>query len=179
MTLVDLYISCEYFITITPPYAYTHTPIFFYSIHIECSAILNVLVSKGFKPQKNIAFMQRIGAWLAFSRYMEKNPDFELSDTSIDIGFQAWVKSILNRGIDGNILLRVLEDRGLLLGKEHPHFAQQLNNNELGTVIEYDGVAPKILDFWQACSDGDTDLVRMYCECLQDVNEEKIGRNDR
>lgn len=62
--------------------------------------------------------------------------------------------------------------------KEFPHFAQQLRNNELGVVADYDGTSPKLLDFHQACADGDSDLVRMYCECKQDVNEEFIGRND-
>ena len=115
---------------------------------------------------------------MAFTRFIEGNEDFELGELGIDITFQSWVRSILSRGIDGNILLRVLEDRGISLTREYPHFAQTLRNNELGAVVEYNGTAPKLLDFHQACADGDNDLVLMYCECVQDVNEEKIGRND-
>ena len=48
----------------------------------------------------------------------------------------------------------------------------------MGVMIDFNGQAPKILDFWQACRDGDADLVKMYCECLQDVNTEQVGRND-
>jgi len=106
------------------------------------------------------------------------NPEFELEENGIDIVFQSWAKIVLNRGIDGSILLQVLEDRGLPLIKDFPHFAQQLRNNELGVVVDYDGITPKLLDFHQACADGDSDLVQMYCECKQDVNEEQIGRND-
>ena len=145
---------------------------------VEPLTILTILVSKGFKPHYNIAFMQRIGAWLALSRFIHDNPNFEESEIMVDIKFQSWVKSVLNRGIDGSILLRVLEDRGLMIHIEHPHYAQKLKNNELGVMIDYDGTKAKVLDFWQACADGDVDLVKMYCECLQDVNEEQVGRND-
>ena len=145
---------------------------------VDVTTILNILVSKGFKPHHNVAMMQRIGAWLALTRFIQENPDFEESDVSVDIRFQSWVKNVLDRGIDGCILLQVLEDRGLMLATEHPHYAQKIKNNEMGVMIDFNGQAPKILDFWQACRDGDADLVKMYCECLQDVNTEQVGRND-
>ena len=145
---------------------------------VDLTTILNILVSKGFKPHHNIAIMQRLGAWLALTRFIEKNPDFEESEVAVDIRFQSWVKTVLERGIDGSILLKVLEDRGFKIKEEHPHYAQKIHNNELGSMMDFNGNAPKILDFWQACRDGDADLVKMYCECLQDVNEEQVGRND-
>jgi hypothetical protein len=145
---------------------------------VETENILHILVTKGFHPHKNNAVMQRIGGWLAFNRFLKEYPDFELDERHINPSLANWITKVLNRGIDGYILWKVLEDRWIEIDRFHPHYAQKLKNNELGQILGKDGSRPKILDFWQACEDGDSDLVSMYCMCGQNVNEERIGRHD-
>jgi hypothetical protein len=145
---------------------------------VECRTILDILVSKGFYPHHNIAVMQKIGAWLAFNRFCEKYGDFQLDDRYINAELDEWILKVLERGLDGYTLFEVLSMRGMPLAEYHPLYAQKLKHNEMGTLVDNNGRTPKLLDFWQACRDGDHDLVDMYCSCGQDPDEEQIGRND-
>ena len=123
--------------------------------------------------------MHRILTWCSLDRFLSEHPEMDLLDTSVRIpeDFFEWVKETCLRGIDGEVLLKVLEDRCIDLKKDSLYFAQQLENNELGSLKDKNGQAPEILDFWHACKNGYLDDVIIYCKCGVQVNEEKLDRH--
>jgi hypothetical protein len=139
--------------------------------------IISILAGKGFNPHKNIALMQRVVTWTSFTEFLEEHEKFDLTDAFLDFQFQEWCKDLCSKGIDGNVINSVLEDRGYNLHLEHIHFYQQLITNQLGCLIDRDGVDAHMLDFWRACEMGFYDEVRIYCACLMPVNEEQVGRH--
>ena len=139
--------------------------------------IVSILYTKGFHPYRNVALMQRITIWALLDQFLEKHPDFSLTGTLvISAEFQQWVRDVLVKGFDGECILRVVQDRGITLQEEHLLFAQKLRANEFGPLMDYNGKASKILDFWQACEDGGLEDVLLYLKGGQNHSEEKMGR---
>jgi hypothetical protein len=146
---------------------------------IEPTVIVSILASKGFHPHRNLALMQRIISWKAFDSFLEKYPDFDVnSGNTLDVHFKEWVIEIANRGVDGEILFKVLEDRCVDLRAQYPHFTQKILNNELGTLHDVNGRNAQLLDFWLACEKGYLDEVLIYCNCNMPLDEEKVGRHN-
>lgn len=141
--------------------------------------ILDILTAKGFHAYLNLPLMHRIIAWHSFDIFLANNPDFDIFDVAtLDIRFQQWVKDNVSIGIDGEIMYKMLADRCIDLMNEFVHFAQKLRNNELpgSTIMGKDGENPLLMDFYEACRLGQTEIVKLYCECNQPVNEENLGR---
>ena len=90
--------------------------------------------------------MQRIISWMLFDEWLYKNPSFDPNIGERRIlqeEFRAWVRMCVRHGIDGDIVLGMLEDRGIPLSAEFTHFAQQLRGNELGPLMDA-GSTPKV-----------------------------------
>jgi ankyrin repeat protein len=122
--------------------------------------------------------MQRIIVWQSLDKFLHDNPDFDITGTiTLNVSFDKWVRGIVERGIDGRVLLRVLKDRLIHIEEDHLLFAQKIANNELGTLIDKNGNSSKLLDFWLACEDGHKEDVEIYCNSGQNLEEEKIGRH--
>lgn len=141
--------------------------------------ILSILTTKGFHPYRNLSLMHRIICWRLFDIFLEENPSFDIDDTTnLDIRFQQWVKNCVSIGLEGEILFHVLQDRCIDLMKEYIHFSQKLRNNELlgSTLMDCNGIQPLLMDFHEACRLGQLEIVKLYVECNQPTNEEKIGR---
>ena len=120
---------------------------------------------KGFKPAKHTPLMHKLIASALFDDFQAKYPDFESDDMAkpaLDMRFSNWIKRVGNTGIDGQILLQTLEDRGLEISKHHPYVADKMRFNEFSSLMEKDGKAPKFLDFWEACADGFDQAVELY-----------------
>lgn len=146
---------------------------------VSASKVLDILIRKGFHPHRNLAIMQKISVSLSFDKFINQYPDFDFTGTrEINIHFKEWILSQANKGMDGNIIVRLLEERNIFIKDRHPHLAQQLMNNELGTASNFNGQQPKILDFWQACADGHVDDIRLYVMCPIAIDEEKMGPFD-
>jgi hypothetical protein len=113
---------------------------------VDPVTVVNILTTKGFRPHRNIVFMQRIISWMLFDEWLYKNPSFDPNIGERRIlqeEFRAWVRMCVRHGIDGDIVLSMLEDRGIPLSAEFTHFAQQLRGNELGPLIDT-GSTPKV-----------------------------------
>jgi len=144
---------------------------------VDPNTIVGILASKGFHPHRSTSLMQRLIVWQDFDIFSYENQDFEMMDAiSIDFRFQLFVERIVAKGIEGAVLLRVAEERGVPLTIEFPHFAQKLKNNEFGPLLGKDGSNTKMLDFLVACECGYVNDVQLYCSCTQPVDEEHISR---
>lgn len=146
---------------------------------VEASRIVSILSSKGFHPHKNARLMHRILAWQSLAHFLKDHPDLDVTDEAgnINSSFLEWVKTTARKGIDGKILMQLLEDRCLDLKEDNLWFAQKLANNEIGSLMGLDGEPAKILDFWVACRFGYLEDVLVYCKCGVNVNEEKVDRH--
>jgi ankyrin repeat protein len=146
---------------------------------VDPGKVVGILASKGFYPHRNITLMHRILTWCSLDRFVAEHPDLDLTDSSVKLHeeFFEWVKETALRGIDGEVMMRVLEDRCIDLKKDNPYFAQQLENNELGSLKDLSGRTPDILDFWHACKNGYLEDVIIYCKCGIQVNEERVDRH--
>ena len=51
-------------------------------------------------------------------------------------------------------------------------FAQKMANNELGYLMDINGMPTKFMDFWTCCADGALEDVLIYIHSRQPVNEE-------
>eukprot|EP00605_Chrysophyceae_sp_TOSAG23-4_P002678 GSChrysophyteH1.ASY1.ANO1.2954.1 assembled CDS len=140
--------------------------------------ITSILAAKGFHPHRNDALMQRIICWQSFDLFLARNgSDFNVVDTTVvDTDFRFWVEKCSRKGIDGEIILKVLEDRAINITEEHPHFAQKLKNNELGYLMDINGRRTKFMSFWTCCEDGSVEDVLIYLESRQPANEEVHSR---
>ena len=140
--------------------------------------IVSILAAKGFHPHRNDALMQRIVTWQSFDLFLARNGnDFSLEgSTVLNTEFRFWMEKCSRKGIDGSVILKVLQDRGLDLEKEFGYFAQKLRNNELGYVMDINGMRTKFLSFWTACADGSVEDVLLYVKSRQPVNEEMYNR---
>lgn len=146
---------------------------------VDASKIVSILASKGFHPHRNLKLMHRILAWQALVVFLREHPDIEPTDESGNINedFLEWIKMMARKGIDGEILMKLLQDRCLDLKLDNLWFAQKLENNEYGSLMGLDGDPPKILDFWVACRYGFVDDVLIYCKCGAPLDEEKVDRH--
>lgn len=145
---------------------------------VSASQIMDILVRKGFHPHKNLEVMQKCSISLSFDQFVGKHPDFDLTTRAIDLNFKRWIMRQVDKGIDGNVVLKLLEDRGIFLKETNPHLAQQLRNNELGILGDSNGKQARILDFWHACAMGYVEDVKLYALCPIKVDMEKLGRHD-
>lgn len=146
---------------------------------VEPAVIVRILSTKGFHPYRNLAFMQQVLVWRSLDGFLALHPDFHYDeDTCDNVSFRQWVIDSANKGIDGEIILKVLEDRFIDIRRYDPFFAQKLFNNELGVVLGIDGQLPVLLDFFVACEKGYYDDVFIYCSCQTPINEEGIGRHN-
>lgn len=145
---------------------------------VSASQIMDILVRKGFHPHKNIEVMQKCSISLSFDDFIAKHPDFDLTSRDIDLNFRRWIKGQVDKGIDGNVVVKLLEDRNIFLRETNPHIAQQLLNNEMGMLTDANGQQPQILDFWHACAMGYVQDVRLYALCPIKVDKEKLGRHN-
>lgn len=146
---------------------------------VDPGKLVSILASKGFHPHRNITLMHRILTWCSLDRFLVQHPDLDLTDTSVKLheDFLEWLKETAKRGIDGEVIMRVLDDRCIDIKQDHLYFAQKLENNELGSLMDKDGQVPEILDFWHACKCGFYEDVVIFCKCGVNVNEEKIDRH--
>ena len=142
--------------------------------------VLSILTAKGFHPYRNLTLMHRVIAWRLFDIFLDENPEFDIGDAgSLDIRFQQWVKDCVSMGLEGEILFKMLQDRCIDIMSEFVWFSQKLRNNELpgSTLMGRDGIDPMLMDFHEACRLGQLEIVKLYLECNQPVNEEKLGRH--
>jgi hypothetical protein len=101
--------------------------------------IVRILNNKGFKPHRNTPFMQKIVAAMHFDQWRSEHPDFHTDvaeDRVLPDAFRQWVRTVVELGLDGEVVLEMLEDRGLRLTEAHTHFAQLLRGNELGPLVD-------------------------------------------
>lgn len=146
---------------------------------VDPGKIVGILASKGFHPHRNSTLMHRILTWCSLDRFIAEHPDLDLMDPSVKLheDFIEWVKATALRGMDGEVMTQVLLDRCIDLRKDTPLLAQQLENNELGSLKDFNGQPPDILDFWLACKNGFLEDVVIYCKCGIQVNEERVDRH--
>lgn len=145
---------------------------------VDPASLSKILSNKGFHLNKNIPLMQRIIVWQSLDKFLKDNPDFDITGTiTLDVSFEKWVRGIVERGIDGRVLLGVLKDRLIHIEEDHLLFAQKISSNELGALIDKNGKGAKLLDFWLACEEGHKEDVEIYCNSGQNLEEEKIGRH--
>lgn len=144
---------------------------------VDPSKIVAILFGKGFHPYRNLRLMQRVIVWRLFDIFLEKNPNFDVTNTvAVDVNFAQWAKDTLNKGIDGDVVMQILKDRGVTLFDEHIHYSQRIRNNELGSLLDVNGRNAKLFDFWTACADGCVEEVRIFCSAGQSPNQEQVGR---
>lgn len=100
---------------------------------VEPSTIASILASKGFHPHRNLALMQRVITWHSFDGFLARFPDLDIiTPPNLPQDFKLWILDMCNRGIDGDVILKVLADRSFDLMTQHPFFAQKVLNNEFG-----------------------------------------------
>ena len=103
-----------------------------------------------------------------------------------------WIVEISRKGIDGEVLLELLNDRCVNLLSNNIKLAQQIRNNELSSLSQFfvsesntnyysisknsfDRVSnPFLADFYYSCQFGFDDFVEIYCKCNVPVNEERL-----
>lgn len=134
--------------------------------------IISILAMKGFHAYANLPLMQRICVWQSFDDFLGTAPDFDITANSLDARFRRWVESIVSKGIDGAIVIKVLEDKSCDLKAEQPHYYQKLRNNEFGTLMGNNGTTLKHFDFYTACDYGFHEDVLLYCKAAQPLLEE-------
>ena len=145
---------------------------------VSAAQIMDILVRKGFHPHKNLEVMQKCSISLSFDEFVSKHPNFDLTSRSIDLNFKRWIIRQVEKGIDGNVVVKLLEDRSIYLRETNPHLAQQLLNNEIGILGDGNGKQPRILDFWHACAMGYVEDIKLYALCPIKVDKEKMGRHN-
>lgn len=141
--------------------------------------IIETLVRKGFKPTFNDSVMHALITSAYFDLFLKDNPEFccaSLMATSLDIKFINWLKALGAMGLDGQIILQTLEERDIQLRIYQPAIADQLKYNQLGSLLDFNGSEPKLLDFYTACQDGNVIAVDLYIRGDVDVNLEKMSR---
>ena len=134
--------------------------------------VMDIMAVKGFHVYANPLLMQRVCVWQAFDEFLLENPDFSVQDKALPAKFRRWIEAIVDKGIDGVVILKVLEDRNYDLKKEHPHYSQKLRNNEFGALLGKDGKEVKTFDFWTAANYGYEQDVMLYCHAAQPVDTE-------
>jgi hypothetical protein len=141
--------------------------------------IIETLVRKGFKPTSNDSLMHSLVTSAYFDIFLQQNPSFScesLQVTSMDIKFLNWLKGLGAMGLDGQIILQTLEERDIQLCLYQPLLADQLKYNQLSSLLEMNGMNPKILSFETACQDGNHLAVDLFIRGDVDVNQEKMSR---
>lgn len=145
---------------------------------VDAAKIVSILCSKGFHPHRNLRLMHRILSWQSLVHFLRDHPDIEPTDEAGNIheDFLEWIKNMARKGIDGEVLMKLLQDRCLDLKLDNLWFAQKLENNEFGSLMGLDDGPPRILDFWVACRYGYLEDVLIYCKCGAPLDEEKVDR---
>jgi hypothetical protein len=146
---------------------------------VEAGKIVSILASKGFHPYRNMKLMHRILSWYSLVEFLKSHPELDVTDDSslLNDDFLDWLRSLALRGIDGNVILELLDDRFIDLKKEHMLFAQQLGNNELGSLMGKNGTISQLLDFCHCCKMGYVDFVEIFCKCGVPVDENVLDRH--
>ncbi|KAJ1430655.1 hypothetical protein B484DRAFT_49632 [Ochromonadaceae sp. CCMP2298] len=146
---------------------------------VDPGKAVGILASKGFYPHRNTFLMHRVLVWAALDRFQARFPDIELCDpdTPLHEEFFEWCKACAKKGYDGTVIVKLLEDRGIDLRSHYNHFAQQLENNELGCLMDKNGAEANILDFWYAAKMGYLEDVLIFCKCNVQLNEERVDRH--
>ena len=148
---------------------------------VDAGKVVSILATKGFHPHRNALVMHRILAWNSLEDFFRKHPDVHLGDgpdDEIDDDFLEWIKATAQKGIDGEVLLKLLKDRCVDLERTgHLHFAQKLRNNEIGSLMGRDAEPPAIMDFFHACKCGYLDEATLYCKCGVDTNLKQLDRH--
>ena len=104
--------------------------------------------------------------------------DFTLENTTvIDHRFANWVEVASRKGIDGSIIAKIMDERGITLQQEHPAYYQKLKHNELGYMIDFNGMPTKYMDFWTVCEDGYAEDAALFLNARQPPNEETLSRS--
>jgi ankyrin repeat protein len=145
---------------------------------VDPGKVVSILASKGFHPHKNVRLMHRILAWQSLLLFTASHPEIDAFDDSEKLNEELvdWIKDTVAKGVDGEVLYQLLKDKYIDLEKENIHFAQQLRNNELGSLKGKNESRACILDFWHACKMGYLEDVIMYCKCGVAVNEEVLDQ---
>jgi hypothetical protein len=147
---------------------------------VDVGHLAHLLATKGFAMYRDIKLMHRMCAWNSLNAFLNANPDVEIDDPvepTLNAAFYRWLTDTAEKGIDGEILVVMLMDRGLDLAKWATVLASRLKNNEIGPILGKDGSNADFLDFWYACKKGYSEDVELYCKCLMPLNEEKVDRH--
>ena len=161
---------------------------------VDPLTLLNVLKNKSFRPNLNVGLLHKIVAWIFFDEFLVRHPEFKTNhlvghvgedtleeeikrgvpgeateNTTLPPYFRLWVKSVLNRGVDGEVVAKMLEERGMPLMADYPLYAQQLRSGALGD-------RSKFLDFWMACEEGYEEVVRVFLESGMSTDEANVSR---
>ena len=155
--------------------------------------LVHILKTKSFQPNLNIALLHKIIAWIFFDDFLSRYPRFkkeylvghvgedtleedivrgvpgEGTDHRLPNYFRLWIKSVLDRGIDGAVVADMLEERGMPLKAEHALYASQIRHGEISQTN-------KFMDFWMACEEGYEDVVRVFLESGVSVDEPSSSR---
>jgi ankyrin repeat protein len=145
---------------------------------VDPGKAVGILAAKGFYPYRNTFLMHRILTWSSLDNFLRDHPHVDIFDPDkLHEDFYEWVLRTAKRGVDGEVILKLLEDRCIDLKKYNLIFAQKLENNELGSLMDKDGADAEILDFWHACKKGYLDDVLIFCKCGVPINAEKVDRH--
>ncbi|CAM9798879.1 unnamed protein product, partial [Pylaiella littoralis] len=134
---------------------------------VELNRLLAQLRSKGFSPFANPEVMQWALATGGLDRLIETHPD---GTPTVDGGselrphWRAWIDRSLSIGLDGAVLVEVMQDRGVSTRKMEG-YAQRLRRGEGSTGADL--VRPRLLDFWQCCESGLLFEVELYLSAGQ------------
>jgi hypothetical protein len=124
--------------------------------------------------------MHKIILWKLLDKFVASYPDIDLSASALNLdeSFKVWINETVGKGLDGGVLIELLLQRCIDLAAEQPLYAQQLRNNELGSMMALDGTSmPAVLDFWHACKMGYVDEVVLYCKSNAPVDGEQMDRH--
>jgi len=147
---------------------------------VDVGKLASILASKGFQPQRNLELMHRLLTWSSLDKFLNNYPHIDLTSNNnnkFDINFINWIKETVKKGLDGRVIMKVLEDRCIDLANDDLLLTQKLKNNEIGTLKDINSNTTELLDFFHVCKKGYYDDILVYCKCNVLINEQIIDRH--
>jgi len=150
---------------------------------VDVGKLASILASKGFQPQRNLELMHRLLTWSSLDKFLNNNSNINFfnnnnNNIKFDNKFINWIKETSKKGIDGRVIMKVLEDRCIDLVNDNLLLTQKLKNNEISTIKEDNNCnITELLDFFHVCKKGYYDDILVYCKCNVLINEQIIDRH--
>ena len=132
-------------------------------------------MKKGFFPCHNNHLMQFISVHISMQKLVRKEKRAKLDEASryIPPEWLDWAEDELNRGIEGEHILKILVKLGFR-PERNPHLMQVLRASRGGSVN--DPVRPRKLDFMEAVRQANETEVRRYLQGGQDPKLQVAAR---